>query len=1068
MSTRFSLLVDASNEIKHESAIAHLWFEEIISGDRNVRIEDVWSHLDAAIWYAEAMLNGGENNFGQYIPVDDDLLNGKIEEALYGLYAFRTIAEKRWKTRAESCVGSSIDQKFDEVFETLLESVNAADKTLNNHIETRVSHFRWLQSFLLMIVSVLGIIVTISLRNYENQRKIDLSNLRDKEENLKATLLSIGDAVIALDIDGKITRINNQAEALTGWAYEDALHANYKDVYNRSSANQRDKADNPISIALSTGKTISSTQPLILLSKDGRESQITDTVAPILNFNNEITGVVLVFRELSAKDQIERTLRKSERRYRDLFSSIRDAILIVNTERQIIDLNEAFTQLFGYHLEDLLGESTVPIYESESEFNALLADVRKNLGKHQVLRNVKYKKKDGEIFTGETSVFYLKNEANQISGFIGLIHDITDRKRAELELQTSEELKSAVIDNSPIGISVRSSAGTLLIANEAWRSIWNISEEAFTKRTQKKNQLRFDDRDSYLGEHQEHVKAVYETGGQYYIPEIKPLKSESGKAEWISQFFYAIEDEDGSVDKVVILTEDITQRKQIENSLRESEIKLRTMFDSSRDAIGVSKVGTHTMVNPAYLKMFGYDNEDELIGNSIIDLIAPSEHKKIIENVQGRARGEDFPTNYRTIGLRKDGSEFEMDVQVSTYHLNNEEHTLVLLRDLTEMNTAESERQRLESQLFQSQKLEAVGTMVGGIAHDFNNILQSMILYGEIVQAQLPEDKKLQSDFQHILDGSSRAAKLVEQILTFSRKSEIQLKVQTIHSIILDALNFERASTPPNIEIEQDIDLNCSPVLCDKTQINQIVLNLCNNAKHAMVDKGGKLTVSLKQKSAAIGKSEQVIEVLELSVSDTGKGMDEETRNKIFDPFFTTKEIGQGTGLGLSVIHGIVELMNGEITVRSDYWSGTTFVILIPVNYDFVELDGNDGFARTSEIKLTILLVDDEEQIRSAAKVMLDRMGHTVDIASEAVAAFEMLVANPDKYDVVVTDLSMPGMSGIDLAKQIRNTGSSVPILLSTGNLELEEQEEYSDAGINKFLRKPWTVEMLLETIDTI
>ena len=386
--------------------------------------------------------------------------------------------------------------------------------------------------------------------------------------------------------------------------------------------------------------------------------------------------------------------------------------------------------------------------------------------------------------------------------------------------------------------------------------------------------------------------------------------------------------------------------------------------------------------------------------------------------------------------------------------------------DITRQKDAEQSKIDFEKQLHQSQKLEAVGTMVGGISHEFNNVLQSMFLYGGLVQDALPDNEELRSNFQHILHDGNRARDLIKQILTFSRKTKVAMKPQALHEMAMEVLVLERASLPANIEIQQDIDLNCGLVLCDKTQIHQILINLCNNAQHAMDDKGGTLTVSLKPTRASLNNGDTETDAVELKVSDTGHGIDAADLENIFDPFFTTKESEEGTGLGLSVIHGIVEMMEGNISATSEVGKGSTFRIYFPVT-DIVEADTVINSVENEELKSrSILLVDDEESIRSVTQIILMQEGFKVDSAANGKQALELFKANPGKYDLIVTDKSMPKMSGVELTTAIRNSKSDIPIILSTGQLGIEDEKEFKSIGITSYIQKPWTAEELIERIQ--
>ena len=387
-------------------------------------------------------------------------------------------------------------------------------------------------------------------------------------------------------------------------------------------------------------------------------------------------------------------------------------------------------------------------------------------------------------------------------------------------------------------------------------------------------------------------------------------------------------------------------------------------------------------------------------------------------------------------------------------------------RFIAERKQNEEDRLALVKQLHQAQKLEAVGTMVGGISHELNNVLQSVFLYTELIQDILPPDDQLQENFGLLLKEGNRAREIVKQILTFSRRTKIDLKPRTIHNIISDILHLQRASLPPTIEIRQNLDSRCGLVNCDETQLHQLVLNLCNNANQAMGEAGGILEVNLQPSKAILNEIEQSVVMLE--VSDTGVGMDEEVMARIFDPFFTTKDIGKGTGLGLSVIHGIVEMMGGTIEVSSKPGEGTRFKIYLPRSTEIEIPKTSETESTASVSNLSVLLADDEESIRKSTKKILMRDGFQIDLAQDGEEALLLFKQNPEKYDLVVTDLSMPNMSGIDLTQEIRKTDKKIPILLSTGHMELEDEHTYSNSGISHFIQKPWTAIELRKKIIQI
>lgn len=372
-----------------------------------------------------------------------------------------------------------------------------------------------------------------------------------------------------------------------------------------------------------------------------------------------------------------------------------------------------------------------------------------------------------------------------------------------------------------------------------------------------------------------------------------------------------------------------------------------------------------------------------------------------------------------------------------------------------------TDQKRLEEELFQAHKMEAIGTLAGGIAHDFNNILAAIIGYSEMAKLVLPADSKATKDINQVLKASERAADLVKQILTFSRKSPHHLQPFSPHLIIREALKMLRASLPTTINMQVDIDNECGKIMADPTNIHQIIVNLCTNSLHAMEDEKGILSITLLRKKISAeeingesGVSPGPFIVLE--VSDTGHGMDQTMMGHIFDPYFTTKEAGKGTGLGLSVIYGIVQACQGFIKVESEPGRGTTFHVYLPALQQ--ETSTTDE-AEIDEIMPTgteqILVVDDEEKLTELLERMLKSLGYSVISFTSSLEALEEFKTLPEKYDLIVTDMTMPDMNGADLVKEIMNIRPGASIILCTGYSNLIDEEKARSMGVSGYLEKP-------------
>ncbi|MFH0784676.1 MAG: cache domain-containing protein [Pseudomonadota bacterium] len=371
-----------------------------------------------------------------------------------------------------------------------------------------------------------------------------------------------------------------------------------------------------------------------------------------------------------------------------------------------------------------------------------------------------------------------------------------------------------------------------------------------------------------------------------------------------------------------------------------------------------------------------------------------------------------------------------------------------------------TEKKKLEKQLSQAQKMEAIGTLAGGIAHDFNNILAAMLGYTELAEEEIPAGSTVAEYLGQVIQAGTRAKELVKQILAFSRHAETSKVPLKVASIVKETLKLLRSSLPTTITIEQNVDVDAGLILADPTQIHQIIMNICTNAYHAMEQTGGILSVTLKRtfkhsQDLNNEPSVQPGEFMELSIEDSGPGIDPAIQDKIFDPFFTTKETGKGTGMGLAIAHGIVKSCGGFITCSSRLGKGTVFIINLPVLEEEhvlpeAQTPGQNFFGTER-----ILYVDDEESLADMSKIMLERRGYNITVCTNSMEALNIFTGRPDAFDLVITDQTMPGMTGIDLARKILQVRPNMPIILCTGYSSIVSAEEARAVGIKGFTMKP-------------
>ena len=478
-----------------------------------------------------------------------------------------------------------------------------------------------------------------------------------------------------------------------------------------------------------------------------------------------------------------------------------------------------------------------------------------------------------------------------------------------------------------------------------------------------------------------------------------------------------------------------------------------------------SSDGIIEYVNPAFEKITGYSKQ-ELIGNNPRILKSGRQDEQFYQELWQTITSGD-PWHGFFVNRRKDGNLYREEAFIKPIMDDDGviQYFVTVKRDITQEN-------RLQRQLIQSQKMEAIGTLAGGIAHDFNNILSAILGFAELALFELTEGSRSYDDVSEIVTAGNRAKDLVRQILTFSRKTEQEFKPINIVPLISEALKFLRATLPSTIEIQKQIDAVRVEVLCNSTMVQQILMNLCTNAAHAMKDTGGILTVSLSEVEIQEGDISNLPDLppgpyVHLTISDTGPGIETGILGRIFDPYFTTKEKGEGTGLGLSVVHGIAQSLKGAVEVESDPGKGTEFNVYLPR-----VIGKSDTAADLPQVLSTgkerILLVDDEDTLATMGRLMLNRLGYKVTVKTDSYEALETFKAQPIKYDLIISDKTMPRLTGFDLAEEIKKTRPDVPFIICTGYSDEIEVDKAARLGINRLIVKPLSMDDLAKAVRSV
>jgi len=513
---------------------------------------------------------------------------------------------------------------------------------------------------------------------------------------------------------------------------------------------------------------------------------------------------------------------------------------------------------------------------------------------------------------------------------------------------------------------------------------------------------------------------------------------------------------------------DITTRKQVEGALLKSEKKYRLHFENVSDVIySLDKNFIVLSVSPSVEKLIGYKPE-ELIGKPFQDfnMLAPESLEKAYNDFMHVFSGETIQASIYEF-IAKDGTKKFGEVSGTPVYKDSKVVCLVsVARDITE-------KKHIEDQLQQAQKMESLGKLVGGIAHEFNNILSIIIGNNELVMAKISERSLVRKNSEQIQIAGMRASDVVKQLLTFSRQDNSIKKVMDFRFVVQESMKLIRSSTQADIEIRQNISDDVYPVMGNTTQINQLLINLCRNAIDAMSNTGGcLLTIELSnetvdERQAKRQSNLKLGQYVKLVVSDNGIGMDKETIDRVFEPYYTTKEIGKGSGIGLSVVHGIIERHGGSVIADSHPGQGTTFTIFFPAHEGLIkpEIDQESLLPVGKE---RILYVDDEPSIAELGKLHLEGLGYTAESTTDPLKALEMVKTDVDKFDLVISDMTMPNMTGDNLAKELMKIRPDIPIILCTGYSNKISEESYAEIGIKAFAQKPMLRADLAKTVRKV
>ncbi len=740
-------------------------------------------------------------------------------------------------------------------------------------------------------------------------------------------------------------------------------------------------------------------------------------------------------------------LRESEKKYRTVFESCKDAIYLSTRDGRFIDVNKSALELFGYTREEMIGMDVLKVYavpEARSKFQEEIEKLESVKDYPLVLI-----RKDGTTMECLISAATLLNEEGLPTGYQGVIRDVSEHNRLINLLAAERQRFFSLLDELPAFVDLRTPDHTIVFANKCFRETFGDPDE----------------RPCHLVLHESsapctpcHSAAVFESD--------KPLEFEwtrtNGRTYRVHQYCHT----DATGSKLMLeLGMDITELKRAE----EQRTQLVAAIEQAAEGIVIiDKEEKILYANPAFERISS-SHMPGILGQSLYGLERDYHDLSFRNGIRGCLHTGQIWYGHLAGRSGAMGS-FEVEASISPVRSVDGSiiNCVVIERDVT--NEA-----RLEKQLIQAQKMEALGTLAGGIAHDFNNILSIVIGYADLALLESTDVHKMKRYMQDVRKAACRAKELVDQILAFSRQGEHERRPISIGTVAEETLKLLRASLPSSIEIQQRI-VSESMVLADSTQMRQVIMNLCANAGHAMREHGGTLEVSvtdveLDQEFVVRHPAVFPGPYVRLSVCDTGHGMDPATLERVFDPYFTTKGPGEGTGLGLAVVHGIVEGHGGMVTVYSEPGVGTSFHVYLP-KFQNSDLPLNVPIHGSSSRVLggneSILFVDDELGIVDVSLNQLQALGYRVTTRTSSLEALEAFRAHPDRFDLVITDLTMPQMGGLELARELRQIKPDVPIILCSGFSGMLTPDGLKAAGISSLMPKPVILDDLARAIREI
>jgi len=858
----------------------------------------------------------------------------------------------------------------------------------------------------------------------ETFRAVNTSeHLHESEKQYRELTEMLPVAIFETNIEMILTYVNQRAFKVFGYTRED--YESGINAIQMLEPKDRNIAERRISTLLK-GKNIQIVE-YNGIKKDGSIFPILLHLTAIIR-DEQILGIRGIAIDITDRKKNEEALRKSEEQYRQLVESSPMGILSVDHKGNLTNVNAKVLEIMNSpSLDDTM---SINIFDFKPLQVIGASDAFKSViqtGK-AFQSETEYTSKWGKTAFMRYNIVPICDDSGNVTGAQAIIEDSTERKLAEVALQQSEENLRTLFEESRDAIYISSRKGSFIDINPSAVELFGYTQEELLSMPVENLHVNSEFRKSMNDD-------ILKFG---FIKDYEvQLKRKDGKI--IDCLITASLKKDADAEAIGFqgIIRDITMLKKAED-----EIKVLARFPSENPnpILRIDKKGILLYANnPAFSMLKEWNLQ---VGSPIPEVL-----RNVIDGMGGK------PVKRIEIPC---GSHF---FSISASYSAEADYAYIYADDITEQRIAEKENSKLEVQLRRSQKLETIGTLAGGIAHDFNNILTPIMGFTQMAMFNMDVENPLYKDLEQVINGTYRARDLVNQILLFSKQSEKERFSMSLQPLINEALKLLRPTLPSTIEFNKQIDSTCGNVMADATQIHQIIVNLCTNAWQAMEINGGLMTIKLKQielNKENVRLNPKLIPgpYACLTISDSGIGMNETTLEYIFEPFFTTKPIDKGTGLGLSVVHGIIRSHQGDIQVSSKPGVGSSFHVYLPIIESELDSKEHETVSLLTGTEY-LLVVEDDKTVGRMILRMLESIGYTVDLFFNSPEALREFKKQPKKYDMIITDLTMPDLTGIELSREIQKAYQGIPIIVITGNRRILSKEILQESGIKKVIGKP-------------